>query len=118
MALKAFDIPLLLYAHGWNETINPLVNHVGADMRDHLCDVFTVQKLVALLVDNLPLIVSNIVVLKELLTNIEVTALHLTLSTLNRFSDHTALDRLTAFHADLLHDTGHVAHKDAHQVIF
>ena len=83
MALEAFNIPLLLHAHRGNETVYPLVNHVRADMRDHLCDIFTVQKLVALLVDDLPLIVGNIVVLKELLTNIEVTTFHLTLSALD-----------------------------------
>ena len=83
MAFKAFDIPLLLHAHRGNETVYPLVNHVGADMRDHLCDIFTVQKLITLLVDDLPLVVSNIVVFKELLTYIEVTTFHLTLSALD-----------------------------------
>ena len=83
MAFESFDIPLLLHAHRGNETIYPLVNHVRTDMSDHLCDVFTVQQLVALLVDDLPLVVSNIVVLKELLTNIEVTTFHLTLSALD-----------------------------------
>ncbi|KGE03265.1 hypothetical protein HRUBRA_02213 [Pseudohaliea rubra DSM 19751] len=119
LALEAGDVPLLLNAHGRHVAVDGLVDHILADRRDRVVDVGLIQQLVALLVDDLALVVGDIVVLEKLLANVEVAALNLALRLLDGVGDHAVLDGLALLHAQCLHKAlDPVRGEDAHEVVF
>jgi hypothetical protein len=88
LALEAGHVPLLLDAHGRDEAVDDLVDHVLADSRDGVGDVAVGEQVVALLIDDLALVVGDVVVFEELLADVEVAALDLALGLLDGVGDH------------------------------
>jgi hypothetical protein len=77
------------------------------------------KQVVALLVDDLALIVGHIVVLEQLLADVEVAPLDLALRLLDGIGHHAVLDGLALLHAQGLHEVLHaVRGEDAHQAVF
>ncbi len=119
LALQRGDIPLLLDAHWRDIGGDCLVDHVLANRGNGVVDVGFTQQLVALLVDDLALVVGDIIVFQQLLADIEVAALHLALGLFDRIGHHPVLDRLALFHAQRLHEAlDPVGGEDPHQVVF
>ena len=95
------------------------MDHALTHGGDGLGDVGTFEQLVALLVDDLALVVGDVVELQQLLADIEVTLLDLALCGFERAGHHAVLDGLAFGHLEANHDgVEAVAGKDAHQRIF
>ena len=77
-------------------SIDDLLAHRG----DRIGDVLGGHQLVALLVDDLALVVGDVVVLEQVLADVEVVRLHLALRALDLPRQHAALDRLALAHAE------------------
>ncbi len=117
--LKTFNIPLLGKALWWNKVINGFVNNVSTDSSNGFRDILFRHQLITLPVNRTTLIVGNVIVFQQLLTDIEVTAFHFTLCFFNSVSHHAVLDGFAIFHTHCLHHAAHtLRHKDAHQVVF
>ena len=81
--------------------------------------VFLVQHLAAFLVDDFTLLVHNIVVFQDHLTDIEVPFFHPLLGIFNGTGHHLVFNRFILFQSQLIHHVlDPVAAKEAHQVIF
>ena len=78
--LQAFNIPHLFQRLRRNMRIDSRFKDVFADAVDGFADIRHVQQFVTLSVDRAALVVSHIIIFQQLLTNIEVTAFHFTLS--------------------------------------
>jgi hypothetical protein len=117
-ALEAGHVPLLLDAHRRDEAVDDLVHHVARIVL-MVSETSPHQQVVALLVDDLALIVGDVVVLEQLLADIEVAALDLALGVLDGLGDPWVLDGLALLHAQGLHQVlDAVRGEDAHQVVF
>ena len=68
-------------------------------------------------INHLPLIVRNIVILEELLANIKVACLNLSLGTLNRRGYYPRLDRYSRLAQTLHHSAHSIGGEYAHQII-
>src|SRR5690606_2349250 len=117
---QAFLAPNLPDALGGHILADDLVDDLGANAANGVGDVRGVHQLSALLVDDLALVVRDIVVLEELLTNIEVVRLDLTLRPLDLARQHLALDRLAGLHAGAGQEPLGALRipEDPHQVVF
>ena len=116
---RAGYIPLLLHAHRRDETVDRLVHHVAANGGNGFRDVLLAEQVVALLVNNLALVVGHVVVFQQLLADIEVATLDLALRLFDGIGHHAVLYRLALFHAQGLHKTLHpIGGEDTHQVVF
>ena len=116
--LEAPEVPLLLDALGRNEGAHDVFHRALPQVRDLRHQARRLEDVVALLVDDLALVVGDVVVLEKLLADIEVARLDLPLRALDRARDDAGLDRLAVGHLQPLHDRAHaVAGKDAHQRI-
>src|SRR5262249_39732856 len=81
-------------------------------------DVERLEQFIALLVNDLALVVGDIVIFQQLLTDIEVARFHLALRGLDRTRHDTGLDRFTFRHLQAVHDGAHtVARKNPQQRI-
>jgi hypothetical protein len=84
-----------------------------ADLSSSSCRL---EDLVALLVDDLALVVGDVVVFEQLLADVEVARLDLALRALDAAVDDAGLDGLALGHLQPVHDGAHaVAREDAHQ---
>ena len=81
--------------------------HIFANAVDGFAHVGHVQQFVTLGVDRTTLVVGNVIIFQQLLTNIEVAAFHFTLGVGNRFGNPRVLDRFAGFHAQFTHHAGH-----------
>ena len=91
---------VLLLAHvAADGVLHRIVKHI----LDGLLQVLPVQHLPALLVDDLTLGVHYVIILKHILTGLEVPGLHLLLGILNGVGEHLLLDGGILVHAQLLH---------------
>jgi len=80
--------------------------------------VLRIQDVVALLVDDLALVVGHVVVFEQLLADVEVARLDLALGAFDAARDDTGLDRLALGHLQAVHDGAHaVPREDAHERI-
>ena len=116
--LQAGNVPLLFKALRRHMA----AHHLGHRAAPQVCDL-RVQRacfedLVALLVDDLALVVADVVVFEQLLADVEVARLDLALRTFDAAADDAGLDGLTFGHLQLVHDRAHaVTGEDAHQRI-
>ncbi len=87
---------------------------------DGLGDILGTHQIRALLVDDAPLVVGDVVILQQLLARIEVVLLHAPLCALDLARQHTALDGFAGLHADPGHERLHAGRvaEDAHQIVF
>ena len=93
--------------------------HIFADAVNGFADIRNVQQFVTLTVDCATLIVSNIIIFQQLLTNIKVAAFDFTLCVSDGLGDPRVLNRFAWFHPQLAHHAGDtVGGKDTHQSIF
>ncbi|MPM66461.1 hypothetical protein SDC9_113368 [bioreactor metagenome] len=117
--LQTRDIPHFFQRLRRNVGINRGFEHVFTNAVDGFTNVAYIQQFVTLGIDRTTLIVGNIIVFQQLLTNIEVAAFHFTLRVSNRFGDPRVLNGLTRFHPQFTHHAGHaVRGKNTHQRIF
>ena len=79
-------------------------NNFLAHFLKQLRDIITGHQFITLAIDNRSLVVSYIVILKQLLTYIEVASLNLALCLLNGASHHAMFDGLTMLHTKLAHE--------------
>ena len=116
---QARDIPLFLHAQGWDEAVYHIVDDVAANSGNGVRDIVLAQQVVALLVDDLALVIGHIVILQQLLANIEVAPFHLALRLLDGIGHHAVLDRLALLHTESLHEAlDPVRRENAHEVVF
>ena len=104
--LETRNVPGFIQGVRCDVLINHRIDDIGADRIDGLADIGGIQQLVALLIDNLTLIVGDIVKLEQILTNIEVATFHLALGILDRLGNPRVLDGFAILHAQLLHHAG------------
>ena len=77
--LEGPNVPLFRIGTLWAVTADKSVHGVVKHVPDDIIDAFGIHDLAALIIDNLALIVHNIVIFNELLTNVVVTRFHLAL---------------------------------------
>ena len=98
-----------------NRTVYDSFHHI----LDCAADILSVQNVLALLVDYLTLFVHNLVILKDMLTRIEVSALEISLSIFNCLCENLCLNRLIFFQSKVVHHSLYpVRAEDSHKVIF
>ena len=73
-ALQSFYIPMLFQVFGRNKLVNNDVHDLSTEVGDSFASIIGSQQTVTLGVDHLTLIVSHIIVFKEVLADIEVAA--------------------------------------------
>src|SRR6185312_5407148 len=119
LALEAREIPLLVDRIGRHEAAHHLDDDVAAHVDDRLGDAFAVEQFVALLVDDLALVVRGVVELQQVLADVEVVRLDLALRLFDLAADHAVLDRVVFLHAEHAHEARDtLAHEDADEVVF
>ncbi len=96
---------------------NP-VGHCIDHIQYVVLQVFAVQDLVALAINDLALLVHDIVILKDRLSSLKVYALNPLLGALDSVGQHPGLDRLVLLQAQHIYHPQHpIGAKEAHQVI-
>lgn len=83
------------------------VHHVFEHLAQRRRQVVTPENLFSLTIDHLPLLVHDVIVFQEMLSDIEVLCFHAFLGVLYGPADETVLDGLAFFQADLVHDRGY-----------
>src|SRR5215203_4280769 len=116
------EVPVLDEVAGRVLLDEPL-DHLGDLLARRLAHVLTLEHAVAVLVDDLPLLVHHVVVLEHALADQEVLLLDLALGVLDLLREHLRLDRLLlallADGADAVEDAvDPVAREQPHQVVF
>ena len=80
--------------------------------------ILLAQNLLALCINNLALLVHNIVIFQNVLTNAKVTCFHLLLGVFNGLGYQAVLNRLIILHTQLIHNASNIiAAKEAHQIV-
>ena len=70
-------------------------------------------------IDNGTLLVHDVVIFQQALTDTEVVFFHFLLCTFDGFGNHSVFNHLAFLETELVHDTGDaVGREEAHQVIF
>ena len=78
--LQSFYNPLLFQTFGRNKLINKSVHHLSTEVGDGFANIICGQQAITLGIDQLTLIVSHIIVFKQVLADIEVATFHLRLA--------------------------------------
>ena len=95
---------------------------VNGDVDELLHQIFgrvAFQHIAASVVDDLTLLIHHIVVLQQMLTHLEIARFDLLLCPFDRAGDHTVLDHLTLFSAELVHHAADAFRTEQpHQVVF
>src|SRR5581483_8691509 len=118
-AIETREVPLLVDAVGRHEAAAQVAEHVVADIDDVLGDALGIEQFVALLVDDLALVVRGVVEFEQMLADIEVVRLDLALRLLDHARDHAVFERLVLLHAEELHPARDpVGREDAHEAVF
>ena len=116
--LEPLDVPLVLDRFRRHVAAHDVVDLAAHHVLDRLADVARLEQLVALLVDDLALVVRDVVVLEQLLADVEVPRLDAVLGLRDRAVDDRMLDRLAFRHLEPLHDAAEaLAAEDAQQRI-
>ena len=79
---------------------------LGMHLFQQCIDIVRLQHVSSLAVDHLALFVHDIVILKEVFTNLKVVSFDLALGIFDGFGNHGVLNRLAFFHTQLRHDAG------------
>ena len=104
--LQRWHIPLLLKTLGGDRPVNNLGNHLFPSGSNCLRDVVGRHQGITLVVDHLALLVCDIVVFQELLTDVEIASFNFFLGVLDSAGHPRMLNRLTLFHAEFFHQPG------------
>src|SRR5436190_11114865 len=116
--LERLQVPLLLDALGRHVGAHDVFHRAPAQAGDLRRQVRRLEDVVALLIDHLALVVGDVVVLEQLLSDVEVARLDLPLRALDRARDDARLDRLAVGHLEALHDRADaISREDAHERI-
>ena len=101
---QGWNVPLLWYALWRNIFINQPRDNFFPHFLKQVRDVITGHEFVSLAIDNSSLIVSDIVVFKQLFSDIKISPFDLSLSFLNRAGHHAMLDSLSVLHTQFPHE--------------
>ena len=116
---QPLNVPLFFQRLRRDVVVDGALEHVLADAGDGFAHVGHVQQFVTLAVDGAALIVSDVVVFQQLLTDVEVAALYLALGVGDRLGHPRVLNRFAFFHTQFTHHAGHaIRSEDTHQGIF
>ena len=115
---QGLQIPILrvnlgrcIHSHG---AVHNLFHH----FLNIAAQILLAQNLLALCINNLALLVHNIVIFQNVLTNAKVAGFNLLLRVFNGLSYQAVLDGLIILHAQLIHNASDVvAAKEAHQIV-
>ena len=115
------------HCHDFEETqaatfIVVVLQDVADTVPNHVADVhaetFTDESMTALLVDDCTLLVHDVVVFKQVLTDAEVILLDLLLCVLDAASNHAVLNHLAILEAKAVHHSGNtLAGEESHQLV-
>ena len=98
----------LLLALG-NHSAEPVGHGTGYELLDHplnlFLQIFTIQHLLTLAVNDVPLLIHHIIVFKDALTGLEVPAFHRLLRLFDRTGQHLCVQRRVLFHLQGVHHT-------------
>ena len=109
-----FLCKLAVHSHRNHDIFNQVVHHI----QNVLLHIVTEKNFAALVVDNLSLLVHYVVVLENVFTDFEVTALNLLLSVFDGLGKHPCSNRFI-LHAELIHDIlDSVSTEEPHQIVF
>ena len=112
------QIPLLRGLLVANQAVNKVVHQRVGHLHHNVAHVVIVQHAAALAVDDLALLIHDLVIFEDVLTDAEVVALDLLLRLLNRGGEHLVLDLLALLHAQRVEDAHQaLGAEQAHQVI-
>ena len=107
LLLKPRHVPLLFHTHGRNITVDSLHHDIPPNGGDGVGDIGLRQQVIALLVDDLALVIGDVIVLQQILANIK------------GIGNHAVLNGLALLHPQRLHKAFHpLGGEDPHQVVF
>jgi len=117
--VQALGVPLLGIGIVGDEFGDQLFDHLVPHPRDLFRHVVAAHQFLALLVDDLALVVHHVVELQQVLADLEVAGLDALLRLLERLVDPRMGDRLTLLKAEPLQHRIHaVGGEDAHEIVF
>ena len=113
------DVPLFFEALRRDVLADDVRDDLFAQTPDHVGNLVCRHQLVALLIDDLALVVRDVVVLEQVLANVEVSTFDLSLRLLDGVGDHPVFDCFPFFQAQRLHDAANtIGREDPHQIVF
>ena len=116
---ETFHIPVFRFHTFRHVHLHCRINGFIHHGQDGILEVFTIQNLVALCIDDFTLFVHNIVELQYVLTNTKVVILNLLLCFLDRLADRLMLDFFSFWNSQCIVYTDHsFRSKQSHQIIF
>ena len=119
LADQADQIPLLRRQVRINVGFHNVIDGALAIAEHLLLELTPLQDAAALSINSLTLIAHHFIVLKDLLTNVEVIGLNLFLGSLERARQHAGFDRHILLDPKRIHQTGDpITTKNTQQVIF
>ena len=116
--IQTDQIPVVLILIVANQAVYHIFNGIGEHLIDGVTHTLAIQYPAALRVDDLTLLIHNLVILQQILTNTEVVALNLLLSLLDGIGKHLMLNLLIFRHAqgvENAHQT--LGSEEAHQIV-
>ena len=114
--LQGFDIPLFFHRLGGHILTHQILEAPFTQGCDLGRQVLRIQNCIALLVDDLALVVGNVIVFQQLLAHIKIACFDLALRALNAPGHDAGFNGLTFRHFQPIHDRlDTITRKDAHQ---
>ena len=116
--LQAHQVPLLFYAFYRYILAHQVCETTLSQSRNLGVHFGGIQNVVALLVDDLALVIGHVVVFKQLFARVKVARLYFALRTFNAACHHAGLNGFAFGHFEAVHDGAHaVTRKNAHEGI-
>ena len=98
--------------------IEPFVKVIFGSCHDSLAQVFVCKNVVSLLVYEFSLLVEDVVIVNQILTDLKVAFLNLLLGLFDALCEPWMIDWFTWLHSDFGHDVLHsVATEKSHEVV-
>ena len=117
--LQRINIPLLFDRTFGHMARNEVAEGSITQVFDGFCNGLCFEHFITLCVKDFALIIGHIVILKQLLAHVKVTAFYLALRCFDRARHHTRLDWLAFRQLKTIHDGTHpIARKNSHQRVF
>ena len=116
--VQAHQIPVRLLLIVSNQAVHHVLHRIRNHLIDSVAHALAIQHPAPLAIDNLALLVHDLVILQQVLTNAEVVALDLLLRLLNGVRQHLMLNLLILRHAQRVeHSHQTLGAEETHQVV-